>query len=678
MNEFGKFKQAMQKQFAKMIESGDQLFVTDVEKDVIWETYLESFPIGTNEVYRERREFDCSCCRHFLKPYGNIVSIVDNQLVSIWDIMVTEHPFNLVAKKLSALVKSAPIKNVFVAKFERMGTDKSHEQMDDGHVHTWEHFYFKIPKSYMNNTSKSIDGVRGYYRDNKNVFQRSMNELTLDSGQTILEIIEQGSLYRGEEHKKAVKSFIEYKNKYADVLEEEKENWLWKNSFKNPVVRIRNTAIGTLLIDLSDGVGLDDAVTKFEKNIMAPSNYKRPKALITKKMIDEAEIKIGELGFIDSLGRRFAAYEDITVNNVLFVNRDAKKKINSSVFDDLKSKVPDNPKKFAKVEEIGIEDFIKNIIPTATNIELMIEYKHINNLMSLVAPENKKAPSMLKWNNNFSWAYTGDIADSMKQRVKNAGGNVEGILRFSIQWNDPTGSNKNDFDAHCIEPDGNEIYFGDKTSRLTSGELDVDIINPGNKIAVENITWINKNKMLSGKYKFFVRNFSHNGGTNGFTAEIEYDGEIYAYDYPHELRQNEDVMVAKIEFDKKKGIKFIYSLDSIVSTKEIWGIPTNKFTRVSVGMFSPNYWDGQKNIGNKHYFFFLEGCKNESAPRGFFNEFLKEDLTEHKRVFEALGSKMRVEHSDNQLSGLGFSSTQRNNIIAKVEGSFSRTIKINF
>jgi hypothetical protein len=95
-------------------------------------------------------------------------------------------------------------------------------------------------------------------------------------------------------------------------------------------------------------------------------------------------------------------------------------------------------------------------------------------------------------------------------------------------------------------------------------------------------------------------------------------------------------------------------------------------------MLSPNYWDEQQGTGNLHYMFILKDCKNDGQPRGFFNEFLKNELTPHRRVFEALGSRMRVEPSDNQLSGLGFSSTIRNSIVAKVEGKFSRTIKINF
>lgn len=58
----------------------------------------------------------------------------------------------------------------------------------------------------------------------------------------------------------------------------------------------------------------------------------------------------------------------------------------------------------------------------------------------------------------------------------------------------------------------------------------------------------------------------------------------------------------------------------------------------------------------------IDGCKNPDPVRGFFNEYLRPDLEkDHKRVFEAIGS--RAEYNDNQLSGLGFSSTSHDEVV---------------
>ena len=74
----------------------------------------------------------------------------------------------------------------------------------------------------------------------------------------------------------------------------------------------------------------------------------------------------------------------------------------------------------------------------------------------------------------------------------------------------------------------------------------------------------------------------------------------------------------------------------------------------------------------------IDGCRNDGTARGFFNEFLKAELDKHRKVLEMVGSKVKVEGSDQQLSGLGFSSTMRNSLVCRVKGSFTRTIKIVF
>jgi hypothetical protein len=162
----------------------------------------------------------------------------------------------------------------------------------------------------------------------------------------------------------------------------------------------------------------------------------------------------------------------------------------------------------------------------------------------------------------------------------------------------------------------------------------------------------------------------------GFKAEIEFGGNIYQYEYDEPLANKEWITVAEVTL-KDREFYITHCLKESQSTKQVWGVNTHRFHKVKMLMNSPNHWDGEKT-GNKHWFFMLEDCNHSGKARGFFNEFLKDDLHEHRKVFEVLGSKMKTEESSNQLSGLGFSSTQRNSVLCKVSGSFTRTLKINF
>lgn len=681
--QFKEFKAEFQKHFNQLVADADCLFEVEVEKSELWDLYLNSFPAGTNPIYRERTEHDCSCCRHFIREIGAMVAIRDNQIHTIWDFDTGDSTYQPVVDALDSFVKSKAVNGVYISKEKHIGTDKNHEITPSGEVLTWEHFYAELPKKHVYCGHKSTGDLQNEYRTNKEVFKRSLDEITDEAVATVLELITSNTLYRGAEWKSPLEKFADYKRRYNALTDDAKNNFAWAESVNAgvSVAKIRNHSIGTLLVNISEGEDLDTAVRKYEA-IVAPANYKRPKAIFTKKMLEEARDKITELGYMDSLSRRFATLDDITVNNILFSNRDSAKRIHGAgdVFDSMMGEAKTSPKKFSRVEEIAADKFVSEVLPTAQEVEVYFENKHASNMVSLIAPGVEGSKPMFKWGNGFSWAYTGNMTDSMmKERVKAAGGNVDGVLRFSIQWNDTSTYSPNDVDAHCIEPSGNHIFFAERINRITGGALDVDIMHPfEGKAAVENITWGNKLKMKPGLYQFFVHQFANRGGKDGFRAEIEFDGQIYSFNYDKELRQDEKIRVADVQLSADGNFTIKEHLSSSASSKDVWSIKTNNFVPVSVVMFSPNYWDEQTGIGNKHYFFMLKGCVNPERPNGFYNEYLKDELITHKRVFEALGGKMAVASIDDQLSGIGFSSTKRNELIVKVKGQTERIMKIKF
>ena len=104
--DFLKFKRLHQKHFEEVIKNADYLFETDVSKDVIWETYLNTFPES------EKQGFNCNSCKHFLRPFGNIVAIKNNKTITIWDFKCDE-PYQKVVDTLHELIIKSPIINMF-------------------------------------------------------------------------------------------------------------------------------------------------------------------------------------------------------------------------------------------------------------------------------------------------------------------------------------------------------------------------------------------------------------------------------------------------------------------------------------------------------------------------------------------------------------------------------------
>lgn len=672
--EFKEIKTSVQNNFVQMESNGNPIFQANIDKDYIWELYLKSFPAGTDPIFRERTEHDCACCRSFIKHAGGMVQVVEGRLESLWRSPDLTGPYAIVTTALADYVESCEIENIYLHGDRQVGLNQNKELLPDDKIATWTHFHAVLPDR-LHGKRADIPSLKSNFKSTYDVCLRALEDITLNSLEVVLDLIKQGSLYRGSEKERLVETFLNMKKRFmVDSVNKSQFAWLAVAGPNNWACKIRSDVIGTLLTDLSEGMDLEVAVKRYEDKVSG-TNYKRPVALITPKMKLAAQAKLEELGLMTALNRRYATLEDIKITDLLFANRTTKAKLNKTVFDDLPTKA--SLKSFDTVEEIGVEDFIKNVLPTATELEVLVENTHAGNFVSLIAPEDPTTKGLFKWNNLFSWSYTGDVADSIKERVKAAGGNVTGDVCCRLAW-----YNYDDLDLHMKEPNGYYISYRQKHSRLTLGELDVDMNGGGGttKTPVENIFYSSVYSMVPGIYKLKVNQYARREYVDvGFDVDIEVLGTKYSFNYPKAVSRGETIEVATLEVDANHNVKVVPVLpaNQSVASKQIWGLNTQEFVKVNAMMLSPNFW-GDKSTGNKHYFFMLNNCVNTETARGFYNEFLHNDLEPHRKTMELVGSRMRTDNSNAQLSGLGFSSTKRASLVVKVQGSFTRTLKVIF
>ncbi|MBI3875465.1 MAG: hypothetical protein HY300_05810 [Verrucomicrobia bacterium] len=98
-----------------------------------------------------------------------------------------------------------------------------------------------------------------------------------------------------------------------------------------------------------------------------------------------------------------------------------------------------------------------------------------------------------------------------------------GDVQLSLMWD-----NENDLDLHCIDPNGEHIYFGHKKS-ASGGELDVDMNArpPYSNKPVENIYWPSGGAPM-GHYQVFVHHYARHAGadTTAFTVGVKAAGKV--------------------------------------------------------------------------------------------------------------------------------------------------------
>ncbi|BAV81009.1 hypothetical protein [Vibrio phage RYC] len=684
MTTFTQFRDALNQRAEELFAKSEFVFQSLIEKDVQWDAYMNAYPEGTNLIYRERPEHDCQTCKRFVRNVGRMLFIVDGKVVSIFRDLPIEGHYKVVADKLADLNEEAGISNIYLNDEQKVGLMESSEVRENGEVHIWNHFCQVLPaKAYS--TRGDIGSRKSDHQNGAKVLKRSITEIDAGSVELVLELIDTDNLPRGGEMKPIVTGLIQLQREYEKA--EDKAVFIWEKTCKmianghNP--NIRGTSIGTLLVDLSAGTDIEDAVAKYDAKV--GEGYKRTSKVVTPRMKADAVNAIRELGAEPSLARRNAVKRDVSINDVLFVNNGITSALKeSSVFDAMTTtSAAKDPRNLKGVQDISAEDFIKNVLPSSKEVELFVENRHENNFVNLITAVHPEAPCIMKWGNNTSWNFNGENAVSATtQRVSKAGGCVDSDLRVSMSWD-----HRDDLDLHVHNSYDQHIYYGSYCYGSVSkdtGQLDVDMRGERHD-QVENIFWTDTSRLKRNSVMpIKVHNFWANSNRNidpprveGFTIEVAAFGQITTIHYNKKLGNKGRVTVGNIIVDKNGNITVESLLDSSTSagaSREIWGIETGDFRPVEMVMRSPNFWDNAKKVGNEHLFFMLKDCRNPDDSRGFYNEFLIQDFQPYRKQFEVLTTNMKAQYSEEQLAGLGFAKSVRNEVKVRVTSEVSKRV----
>lgn len=638
------------------------LFKTSVSS--LFDTFLQYLPDSC------RQEYTCRTCQHFVDRFGGLVFIKEDGTTesAVWNVDNIPGMFQEPIVQMKTIVESAQVQDVFVSDYVDLGT------FDTNGFH---HFSAKLPRTMINTSRvKNASQVSAEKAENYGMLKRALEKYSGQDVDQALNILESGSLYRGESYVAMCKWFKETKERISAINDQPAHtNMIWKYAATAPAgfTHISGSMLGTLLDDIQAGYSFDQIKSRFETN-MSAENYRRSQSAPTQRTVESAEKLIEKLRLADSLRRRYAKIDELPADEFIWQSKDKKKEeVKGGVFAGIQTKTVESKETKSVIPQVTMtwDKFRRTILPTADKLEVKVD--GTNHLIGMVTAAVPESENILNWDNTFSWYYQSGIDSVIRERLEAKGAKYEGCeIRCSLIWNTRT-----DLDVHCICPDGVEIGFSNK--HHANGALDVDANVSGETLTpVENIRWP-LGKAPEGRYQFYVHNFTNRATHNPYKLELEVNGKIYTYDGDIIRNKAKDIV---FEFDYVHGGDPKFTTRSKkTGSKETWGIG-NGFTEVSAIIPSPNMWgEHPYKKSGEHTFFLLKDCKDMTGGvgRGFFTEMLKSDLQEIRKTLEAYTDSTPIEGEEEASAcGVGYSKDKEWNLLVKVTaGNTVKMIKVD-
>jgi hypothetical protein len=244
--EFKELTDRIQRQFDKMCQTGN-LYISSIDGDKIWETYLNGFNSEENPIFRdpESTQHNCNLCNNFIRRYGNIIAIDSKgKILTLFDVEA-EHPYKNTMKKLSTLLTSSRVSNLFMETYEelnnlpyektkksatefKLGLAVNYKQytkeeaakysiVKAGQIEEFHHFNLTIPAKFIDKSGKSNAAILGEHHSRYQVLFRALTEFSIESLNIGMELIEEGHIADGAQFLLTLKNFKELKKSMSKI-----------------------------------------------------------------------------------------------------------------------------------------------------------------------------------------------------------------------------------------------------------------------------------------------------------------------------------------------------------------------------------------------------------------------------------------------------------------------------
>jgi hypothetical protein len=392
----------------------------------LFDVYRNALPSALQQRSR------CATCRRFFERFGGLVTIDDagHSSSALWSAKHTPAPYDKAVAALVDVIARAPITGIHLSSAPSWGTSPKGG---------WNHLAITPAAELLVPTDRILDAaqIAAEKREDVRTLTAALEEFPLALVKKAAALLSTGKLYRSEKCISVAQWLLGvHRRKKSAGSARARDNVIWRAVATAPPghCHVRSSMIGTLLVDLSEGLPFDAIKARFDAK-MHPLMYQRPTAAPSQGNIERAEKIIAQLRSAGALERRFAKLDDI---DPLWLPAASPRK--AGVFSHLKAKAKTSETKIdAPAVVMTWDKFAKRVLPSAAQIHYQVPSGN-RAYLGLVTAKNPEAPPIIQWDsldrrNSVTWyVYTNGSTPARWNLTANTDHPVTAITLSPAMW----------------------------------------------------------------------------------------------------------------------------------------------------------------------------------------------------------------------------------------------------